>query len=162
MTEHAHDDAAVAEELRAHHRVMMSELDELTTELLEAARTGGDATTARAALEHWISEVLVPHAAEEEASTYLSAGDLPEGRLLIESMLMEHGLIRRTAANVTSAPDVLEAAVQGRQLFDLFESHQQKENDLILPLLVDASDVSLGEVMEKVHGHHDGHHHHHH
>ena len=160
MTEHAHDDAAVADELRAHHRVMMAELDRLTAELLEVARTGGDVAPAREALEHWIAQVLVPHAAEEEASTYLVAGDLSEGRLLIESMLAEHGLIRRTAGHITTATDALEAAVYGRLLFDLFESHQQKENDLILPLLVDSPNVSLGEVMEeKVHGHHRGHHH---
>jgi hypothetical protein len=154
------DDAAVADELRTHHAVMIGELDRLTTGLLEAAGSGGDdAATAKHELEHWIAEVLVPHAEEEEATTYRAASDLAEGRLLIESMLAEHVLIRRTAQAVSSAGDPLVAGAYGRMLFDIFDSHQRKENDIILPLLVASDQVSLAEVMAGGHAHDHAHDH---
>lgn len=51
-----------------------------------------------------------------------------------------------------------------RALFDLFDSHQRKENHIILPLLVDADAVSLTHVMADSHDHaqaHDSHEHDH-
>ena len=158
-----HDqDVALADELKAHHAVMIRELGRLTGDLADAAASGGDAVEARRALEHWIRDVLVPHAAEEEATTYSAASALPEGRLLIRSMLAEHVLIRHVAGRVSAASGPVEAAAYGRVLFDIFDSHQRKENDIILPLLVDSDAVSLTEVMGgHEHGHDHGHGHDH-
>lgn len=150
-------DAAVAEKLRAHHRVMIENLDRLTKGLVDAATSGNDAAQAKRSLEEWVRDVLVPHAEEEEATTYRAAGGLPEGALLIKSMLAEHALIRQTAARMSAATDAVEAATYGRALFDIFDSHQRKENDLILPLLVDSDAVSLSSAMGGGHGH--AHHH---
>lgn len=154
---HDVDDAAVAEELRAHHAIMIGDLHRLTARLLDAAVAGGDTATAKQDLERWIAEVLVPHAEEEEATTYRSCSDLTEGRLLIESMLAEHVLIRKTAKRVSAAADAGMVAAYGRVLFDIFDSHQRKENDIILPLLVASDQVSLAEVMAGSRGHTHGH-----
>ena len=156
MTSQQHhdvDDAAVAEELRAHHAIMIADLDRLTAGFLDAAVAGGDTAPAKHELEHWIADALVPHAEEEEATTYRACRDLTEGRLLIESMLAEHVLIRKTAEAVSAADDSLVAAAYGRVLFDIFDSHQRKENDIILPLLVASDQVSLAQVMAGTQGH---------
>ncbi len=153
-----HDqDAIVAEELKAHHGVMIKDLGRLSTDLVDAVTSGSDAAQAKRSLEEWVRDVLVPHAEEEEATTYRAAGSLPEGALLIKSMLAEHALIRQTAAHMSAATDVVEAATYGRALFDIFDSHQRKENDLILPLLVNSDAVSLTSIMGSGHGH--AHHH---
>ena len=146
------DDSALAEELKAHHAVMVADLDRLST-ALASALTGGDATESRTALTEWIRDVLVPHAEEEEQTTYRAAGELSEGRLLIASMLAEHVLIRRIATLLVAARDPMEAGAYGRALFEVFHSHQRKENEMILPLLVDEDTVSLTEVMSAAHGH---------
>ena len=160
MTSHeSHDigDAAVADELRAHHAIMIGDLDLLTAGLLDAAVAGRDAATAKHALEHWIAEVLVPHAEEEEATSYRACGELTEGRLLIEAMLAEHVLIRKTAHGLSAADDPRVAGAYGRVLFDIFDSHQRKENDIVLPLLVASDEVSLADVMAGAHAHEHGH-----
>ena len=90
---------------------------------------------------------------EEEATTYRACGDLPAGELLIRSMLAEHDLIRLTARHVSDADDPVAAGAFARALFHTFDSHQRKENDIILPLLVEAESVSLTEVMSGTHGH---------
>jgi hypothetical protein len=153
-------DVALAEELQAHHAEMISTLEHLTTALADAARSGDGASHAKHALETWVADVLVPHAAEEEQTTYRGAGDLPEGKLLIKSMLAEHELIRLTARHLSEAQDPVAAATFARALFDMFDSHQRKENDIILPLLLGAEAVSLSEIMVGAHDHdhdHDRH-----
>lgn len=150
-------DAALAEELKAHHAVKIKDLDRLSRDLANAAASGSDAAKVKRNLEEWVRDALVPHAEEEERTTYRAAGDLPVGALLIRSMLAEHALIRQTAAHMSAAEDGVEAATYGRALFDIFDSHQRKENDLILPLLVDSDAVSLTSVMGSAHGHGHGH-----
>lgn len=144
------DDAGLAEELKKHHAVMIDDLARLSGDLAAAAASDGDVASAKRALEEWIIHVLLPHAEEEEATTYRAAAELPEGRLLIRSMLAEHVLIRQTAAHMSAAQDPVEAGTYGRALFDIFDSHQRKENDMILPLLVDSSTVSLIEIMHGI------------
>lgn len=151
------EDAAVAEELKAHHAVMVQDLDRLSRTLADAAASGDGTVQPARDLEQWVRDVLVPHAEEEESTSYRAAGELPEGRLLIESMLAEHALIRRTADHMSAAQNPVEAATYGRALFGIFDSHQRKENDLILPLLVDSATVSLTDVIAHGHGHGHGH-----
>ena len=99
----------------------------------------------------------------------LAAGVAPywtggaEGRLLIDAMVREHVLIKRLVALVRGSDDPA-AAAYGRAVFEVFTSHQDKENDVVLPLLVESPGVSLTEVLAGAHGHQLGgrpHHHHH-
>ena len=72
-------------------------------------------------------------------------------------MLAEHDLIRITARHMSEADDAVAAGAFARALFDTFDSHQRKENDIILPLLVDAERVALTDVMAGAHDHDSGH-----
>ncbi|MGH3199325.1 MAG: hemerythrin domain-containing protein [Streptosporangiaceae bacterium] len=148
-------DAALAEELKQHHARMVADLDRLSAEF--SAAIGSDSAAARSALARWIEHVLVPHAEEEEQTSYRAAGELPAGRLLIETMVIEHVLIRRLAALFAEAANPAVAATYGRTVFEVFDSHQRTENEIILPLLVADDSVSLVEVMSAAHGHHDDH-----
>jgi len=149
-------DAALAEELKQNHARMVADLDRLSAQF--SAATGSDSAAARGALARWIEHVLVPHAEEEEQTSYRAAGELPAGRLLIDAMVIEHALIRRLAALFAEAANPVVAATYGRTVFEVFESHQRKENEIILPLLVAEDSVSLVEVMSAAHGHHHDHH----
>jgi hypothetical protein len=152
---HHGSDAAIAEQVRAHHASMVADLDRLTAALRDAPAAEED--SARTALQEWFQSVLVPHADEEEDTTYRAAAELAEGRLLIEAMVREHLLIKRLVALVgDSEPPA--AAAYGRAVFEAFSSHQAKENDVVLPLLVDAPQVSLADVMGGAHTHQLGEH----
>ena len=155
-------DAALAEELKAHHAVMVADLDRLSAALADAAAVGADVDAPHRELRAWVHDVLVPHAEEEEETTYRAAAELAEGGLLIRSMLAEHVLIRGTAARIADSTDPAAAGAYARTLYAIFESHQRKENELILPLLVDAGDISLTAVMGAAHGHAHLEHVHHH
>jgi hypothetical protein len=158
--DHIHTpDAELADEIRGHHAGMVAALGSLTGRL-EAA-DGDEKAHAREALDAWFRDVLVPHADEEEVTTYRAAAELTEGRLLIEAMLREHVLIKRLVGYFESADDLAVAAAFARAAYEAFDSHQGKENDVILPLLVDSPSVALAEVMGQAHGHHQvGEHHH--
>ncbi|SDB83253.1 Hemerythrin HHE cation binding domain-containing protein [Raineyella antarctica] len=142
---------AVAEQMRHHHAHMVVELERLATELRAAALEGRDSSRERAALVAWTEDVLLPHAEEEERGTYPAAAGLPEAALLIDAMLREHVLIRAMADAVREIDPPLAAAAWGRALSATFDSHQAKENDLILPLLVRSGTVDLASLA----GHHD-------
>ena len=107
----------IAEELKAHHRVMIEDLGRLRKALVDAADSATDATQARRELEDWVGNVLVPHAEEEETTTYRAAAQLPAGTPLIKSILAEHELIRQTAAHMSAATNQIEGAAYGRALF---------------------------------------------
>jgi hypothetical protein len=156
-TERRDTDARTAEEIRHHHTVMVADLDRLSAALVEAAEAGADAASARSALLEWITTVLVPHAAQEEETTYPAAAGLPEGHLLIMGMLAEHDVIRHFAGLVRGTKNPAAAGAYARALYETFASHQRKENDYILPLLMNDPSVSLTELMSNSHGH--AHHH---
>lgn len=157
-TEHPGSDALadqdLAREIRAHHAAMVDELDRLTAALQEAAPDAE--RDHRDRLAKWFDTVLIPHAHEEEQTTYRAAGALPEGALLIEAMVREHALIKRLIS-LFDAAGGLAAAAYGRAVYEAFDSHQRKENEVILPLLVSAPQVSLADVMGGAHGHQTGH-----
>ncbi|MFD1812692.1 hemerythrin domain-containing protein [Rhodococcus gannanensis] len=139
-------DVVLARRLADHHAQMVTRLDWLSAALVDAA-TDGDAAAAHSALRGWVRDELVPHAQEEERTLYPAAAELAEGALLIRSMIAEHGLIRATASAMSDASDPAVAGAYGRALFHIFDDHQWKENELILPLLVESASVSLVEVM---------------
>ena len=74
-------DRGLAEEIKSHHEKMIRDLDHLASALAKAAASGDDTAHAKRDLETWIAKVLVPHAAEEEATTYRAAEAIPEGKL---------------------------------------------------------------------------------
>lgn len=141
---HRADDARLADGIRAHHAAMVAELEQITAAVREAGP--GQEAAARDRARRWYADVLVPHADEEEATTYAAAGELAEGKLLIEGMFLEHVLIKRLVGYFSQS-DGAAAAAYATAIFEVFDSHQRKENDLILPLLVRSPAVSLAEAM---------------
>lgn len=75
-------------------------------------------------------------------------------------MVREHVLIKRLAA-LFGDSDGAAAAAYSRATYEAFESHQRKENEIILPLLIAASQVTLRDALGGGHSHQTGHAHHH-
>lgn len=142
--------AAVVE----HHTQLADTLATHTGRLRDAA-TGDDAAQAwrrRDALMAWLHAELLPHAHAEEATLYPAAAGQPGGRLLVDGMLAEHQAIIAMVAELEAAGTPVDAAAAARALTALFAVHLTKENDLVVPLLVAAADVSLAGLL---HGMHD-------
>jgi uncharacterized protein (DUF2249 family) len=154
-------DSAAAQAVEQHHAQMAGALA-LAVERLVAAAARHDtdaATDARDELVRWCREDLVPHALAEEKALYPAAHGKDAGRLLVDGMLAEHTVITGLVDEVAGAQDVVRAAAAAKALAVLFDSHLMKENELVMPLLVSAPDVSVAELLGGMHellgGHHE-------
>ena len=148
-------DASAAAAIERHHAELSGALTARVEALLGAAARGDVAASlaARDDLVRWSVDELVPHARAEEETLYPAARGMDRGRLLIDGMLAEHAVIVGLVEELRAATDHVRAAAAGRALATLFSSHLQKENELILPLLTQASDVSLAGLLEGMHEH---------
>jgi iron-sulfur cluster repair protein YtfE (RIC family) len=138
-------DAEAAAAIRAHHAELAAELGRRA---LAVGAAGGTAEMA-ADLLHYLDRDLLPHAAAEEQALY-PAGDSGVTALLVRAMRDEHvGLIAYVDA-LRGATGV-EAIGISRAILALFESHLHKENDLLIPALVDDPNIPLGDKLSGMH-----------
>jgi hypothetical protein len=130
------------------------------TEQLLAAVDRADTSAARRSwqdLVGWLHDELVPHALAEEAVLYPAAAARAQATLLVRGMRDEHCAITALVAELEAAGAPVGAAAAARARAAVFGIHVAKENDLLVPLLAEADDVSLTELLRGVHGLHDGH-----
>jgi uncharacterized protein (DUF2249 family)/iron-sulfur cluster repair protein YtfE (RIC family) len=146
-------DAAAATAVEQHHAQLAGSLALRVEGLLAAAANGNAdvAVRAKSELVGWCREELVPHALAEEQAMYPRAQERPEARLLIEGMLAEHQVITGLVEEIAQATSPVRAAAAARALQVLFDSHLAKENELVLPVLVAAPDVSLADILGGMH-----------
>lgn len=146
-------DARAAEAVEQHHAAMAGALrlavDTLLAEAVRSDAAGAEA--ARRDLVAWCDRELLPHAGAEEGALYPSGLANVTGRLLVEGMLAEHGLILRLVQDLRTAVDPVTAAATAVALRTVFESHLDKENLLLLPLLAGDPTVSLAELLAGMH-----------
>ncbi|MFD7690912.1 DUF2249 domain-containing protein [Streptomyces sp. NPDC059781] len=146
------EDAAAVEAVEAHHAQLAGELAGRVAMLVAAAdRDPASADEVRAGLVAFCDRDLLPHAVAEEGTLYAAARDLPEARLLVDGMLAEHRRLTALVDAVREAGSAVRAAADGRALQVLFEEHLGKENDLVLPLLAGAPDISLADLLGGMH-----------
>ncbi|WP_200211004.1 DUF2249 domain-containing protein [Micromonospora coerulea] len=146
-------DRQAAEAVVRHHAALATTLDTLTGHLMEAADRGDDAEAMRARdeLVRWLHAELLPHVHAEETAMYPAAAALAEGKLLADGMLGEHQAIVGLVSELAVVTRAVPAAAAARALAALFAVHLDKENDLVVPLLVGAADVSLAGLLAGMH-----------
>lgn len=145
-------DTEAAAAVREHHARMAGSLAlHVDTLLRTVVGPRHIADDARQHLVAWCQDELVPHAIAEEKAMYPAARATLEGRLLVESMLAEHGVITGLVDEVATTEDVVRAAASAYALKVVFDSHLAKENDLVLPLLVQTPGVSVAELLGGMH-----------
>ncbi len=123
--------------IRAHHAELTQRLADRVTSVRDAVRDGGDARTAGERLVTFLDEDLMPHAAAEERTLYAAGRAVADGRLLVEAMIAEHRVLAERLAALREQSEPLSLAVIAAQIESLFAVHLYKENELLLPLLLD-------------------------
>jgi uncharacterized protein (DUF2249 family) len=146
-------DHAAADAVLAHHSELAAALTRRVASLRAAARAGADAEWRqhRQSLLTWLRTELLPHAAAEEGAMYPAAMAQDSGRFLVQGMLAEHRAVARLVAELESAGTAVDAAGAARALAALFDVHLEKENSLVLPLLLATDDVSLARILGGMH-----------
>jgi uncharacterized protein (DUF2249 family) len=155
-------DAEAVEAVKNHHAQLAGALAVQVEALMDAAARG-DLLAAGAAssdLVRWCDAELVPHALAEEQAMYPKAHEDSRARLLVDAMLAEHRDLVALVDAVRQAAGPVRAAANAQALRSLFDSHLVKENEQILPLLAESSEVSLAGVLGGMHellgGHDEG------
>lgn len=152
-------DARAAEAVAAHHAQLVGALALRTEAVAAALRSGGDVLAARDELLAWVRQELLPHAVAEESTLYAAAAARPEGRLLVEALLAEHGVITGLVDDLATGTDAVALAVTAGALREAFSMHRSKEEDQVIPLLLAAPDVSVADLLDGMHSLIGGHEH---
>ena len=149
----AEADTRAAQAVERHHALMAATLAQMVDDLVTSAASGpaSSAEGTRHEVVRWCRDELVPHALAEERTMYPAARGIESGRLLIDGMLEEHKVIVGLVDDVERADSPVAAAAAARALSTVFHLHLGKENDLVLPLLVGADDVSVAELLGGMH-----------
>ncbi|HEY8482872.1 MAG TPA: DUF2249 domain-containing protein [Spirillospora sp.] len=93
---------------------------------------------------------VVPHADAEEKTLYRAAEDLPGAGPLLRAMRREHVSITERVAELEAARTPGETVAAASALNALFQSHLEKENDLLLPALTEGG-VDLAALLAGMH-----------
>ncbi|QDY91130.1 hemerythrin domain-containing protein [Arthrobacter sp. UKPF54-2] len=152
VPKNAEDEARALAAVEAHHAGMLKRLRALIGALTEAVSAHNTVAEhdAHEVLVEWCETELVPHALAEEGPLYSGAGATPEGRLLVAGMLAEHQVIVSLVERLRSAQGV-DAAVAAAGIGEVFALHLDKENRLLMPLIVESPGLSLAESVAGLH-----------
>lgn len=146
-------DAQAAVAVEQHHAAMAGTLTVKVDAVLDAAGRGAEqeASVATRNLVAWCRAELIPHALAEESTLYEAAASRSSGRLLIEGMRTEHNVILGLVDDLAGEPTPLAAAAGARALQVVFANHLEKENTLVLPLLISDPEIAVAELLEGMH-----------
>jgi hypothetical protein len=146
------EEAGAMAAVEHHHAGMLKRLNALTATLTRAVRSGDTVAEhdAHEVLVEWCENDLVPHALAEEGPLYGGAQNLPQGRLLVEGMLAEHQVIVGLVEELRGSTGV-DAAVAAGSIRNIFALHLDKENRLLMPLIVASPELSLARAVEGLH-----------
>ncbi|MEO9256436.1 MAG: hemerythrin domain-containing protein [Tepidiformaceae bacterium] len=125
------------QEMVAHHAGMNAELKQMVGALQSAVAARKPFTTERDAVSKFASMELVPHAQAEEDVIYHAGLQLAAFAPLVAGMTMEHVVLVGLAGDLAKENDGVAAASTAAALFTLFKVHVQKENELLLPGLIE-------------------------
>src|SRR5450631_3278933 len=146
-------DAQAVDAVKSHQAHLAGALAVHVESLVEAAARDDlpAAGAAASALVRWCDAELIPHALAEEQAMYPPAHEDPQADLLVDAMMAEHRDLTALVEAIAKSAEPVHAAANAQALRSLFDSHLVKENEQILPLLAESSEVSLAEVLGDMH-----------
>ncbi len=143
-----------ADAIIAHHAELLCDLQAHVDKLIGAVGLGESAIPHAVVLHDYIESTIVPHAVAEEVELYPVAR--PRERRLVDSMLLEHDALRRLAGELAAAANDAERLVAASAFVELFGLHAAKENEFILPAILEDPASGLGEILERMHAYLEG------
>ena len=135
-----------------HHAEMLLRLQALVNTLIRAVESQNPVTEheAKGQLVQWCVTELIPHAPAEEGPLYGGPGNTEQGKLLVEGMLAEHRVIVNLVEQLRQSEGVRSAVAAGA-IQQIFALHLDKENRLLMPLVVRSPEMSLAEAVQGLH-----------
>jgi len=132
--------------MRDHHARLRRDLDQRVADLRSAV-SGGAPSEALSALVAFVDRNVVPHLLAEEVALYPAAADEARLELLVDAMVLEHRDIERRARSLASATEIQDVLAAAEALNATFGMHVVCENEVVLPALARAPQVSLATLL---------------
>ena len=144
------ENANPVDAILAHHAEMLRELQARIDEVVGAVGLGVPSGPPTAALRDYITSTIVPHARAEEAALYPVARQ--RERRLIDSLVLEHEALRRFAGELDAAATDTERVAAASAFVELFRLHAAKENEFVLPTILEDPSSDLRQILRGMHG----------
>ncbi|HEY5303284.1 MAG TPA: DUF2249 domain-containing protein [Acidimicrobiales bacterium] len=139
------------EAMLQHHRTLVGDVDERITALAEAVGSGIAYEPAVADLIAYLAEEVIPHAVAEELSIYRTAATRANLARTVSEMIAEHRVLTAAVESLANASSAPAALTQATQIGAFFTTHAAKENEVLLPALLEDDDVDLVQLLERMH-----------
>lgn len=147
----ARSESEAFEAMLSHHRSLEDDLGGRVTALVAGVSGGAPFAPAAAELVAYFGSEILPHALAEEQSIYRAAARRPELSATVAEMEDEHRILIAQAERIAQAATASEAVAAAGALSSLFAGHVAKENELILPKLLEDDHVDLTKLLEEMH-----------
>jgi hypothetical protein len=134
-----------------HHRTLDGHVDIRVAALGGAVDNGIAYEPAVAALVAYLAEEVLPHAVAEEHTIYLVAGARADLASTVKEMIDEHRVLTSAVQSLVNAANAPAALEQAREIGTFFTAHVNKENELLLPALLEDDDVDLAQLLVQMH-----------
>ncbi len=142
--------AQAAEAMRAHHTEMEATLRKRVAALGMAVQSRQSHFEQQRAVLEYLEKDLLPHAMAEEKALY-PAGDTGLTAMLVHAMRDEHKNLIEHVDSFRDASDGIQAVGLSSAILALFEAHLHKENDMLIPALLNDENVSLADLLGGMH-----------
>ncbi|MEO3785514.1 DUF2249 domain-containing protein [Actinocorallia sp. B10E7] len=152
---------STADAIRAHHARLGRTVADHALTIRHAVDKLTPPAAARDELIGYFTREVLPHAIAEENTLYRAGAGLPAAALLVNAMTEEHVRLRGLAETLRLARTPGEIGAAAAALDAVFQAHIAKENDDLLPALVEAR-VDLAALLagtDEITGAAPGHHH---
>ncbi len=141
--------AATVDAIVAHHAEMEAELRRRVDDLIGVVALGEAAGGATDRVVGYAETTLLPHAASEEVTLYATASRF-EARL-VRSLVAEHGALRALVSRLAGEQEPAARVAAAGAIAELFATHAAKENEYVLPALLERAPGEIPGLMRRMH-----------
>src|ERR1035437_7415201 len=134
-----------------HHRTLVADVDNRVAALAETVNSGIAYEPAVAELVTYLAEEVIPHAVAEELSIYRTAATRADLANSVNVMIAVHRVLTAAVTSLANASNGTAALTQATQIGSLCTTHVVKENELLLPALLEDNNVDLVQLLEQMH-----------
>lgn len=139
------------EAMLQHHRTLVGNVDVRVATLGEAVNSGIAYEAAAAELIAYLAEEVIPHAVAEELSIYRTAAARANLIDTVNEMIGEHRVLTTAVESLANARTAPSALTQATKIGALFTTHVARENEQLLPALLEDDDVDLVDLLKQMH-----------
>jgi hypothetical protein len=134
----------------AHHRELEEGVAARAAAVTQAQKRGTSCRAPVGRLVAFLDDEVLPHARAEEQTIYRVAAARLEGDRLVREMLAEHRALVARAERLARVSDARGAALAAQEIATSFAAHVARENDALLPPLLEDTGVDLACVLREL------------